>query len=76
LSQIISSLKPQQQSVLAGLLGTAIGDAVGLPFELRGNKLRCGHVKGAGQIFAVCGFDCDAAYGALSVPEMFGFDRA
>ncbi|CAL1171763.1 unnamed protein product [Cladocopium goreaui] len=34
LSQIISSLKPQQQSVLAGLLGTAIGDAVGLPFEL------------------------------------------
>ncbi|CAE7245485.1 unnamed protein product [Symbiodinium pilosum] len=27
-------LKPQQKSALMGLLGTAIGDAVGLPFEL------------------------------------------
>ena len=38
--------------MLAGLLGTAIGDAVGLPFELRVNELRSGHLKGAGQIFA------------------------
>lgn len=33
LSQIIRQLTPQQQSVVAGLLGTAIGDSVGLPFE-------------------------------------------
>lgn len=34
LEQIIRTLTPQQQTQVCSLLGTAIGDAVGLPFEL------------------------------------------